>query len=143
MRNRRGSYEWRTVEFHPAPAGWRVGLPPWPGQEDCVEVAMPGWLVQEEMFYDHSTDGYVVEASEDGLPIPRTRRIVASLLVEGTVEAVDDEAHAGDVFVVLGPYEQFTEAHRECLKEEAAIRRQREQERRGRAALDAAARSGR
>jgi len=111
-------WQWVTVDFQPAPTGWRVlfsveehgasvpidsAVPPTGLCSEVVSVA--GWLVQVEQAYDRATETVAhVEGPED-----RARRVVPGVCVDGDafgyeVTAVDEYECSNVHFVtVLAP----------------------------------------
>lgn len=85
------NYEFRTVDFRPAPPGWRIAY----ATADGTRVKpMPGWLIREEVEYD--TDTYDVVARTGA------RDVVAAHLVGSEAERADGH---DDFWRVLGPGE--------------------------------------
>lgn len=85
-------YRFRTVDFRPAPEGWRIA---WI-TEDRLDIApMPGWIIREEFEYDspNSDDGRSTGA----------RDIVAARVEDWGVEPV--ESVDGGFWFILGPGE--------------------------------------
>jgi hypothetical protein len=94
---------WQTLDFRPAPAGWRVA---WIWDNDHYEVTpVAGWLLQERYYFDED-DEYV---DADVPRMGRPRRAIPAIVSEGsgfTAEAIDE--NVGDsrsVWRVLSPDE--------------------------------------
>lgn len=84
-------FKFRTVDFRPAPPGWRIAFATTLGP---VVEPMPGWLIREEVEYDTRT--------EDVVACTGSREVVATIVVES--EAAPADSHP-DFWHVLGPGE--------------------------------------
>lgn len=82
-------YRFRTVDFRPAPPGWRVVFLDGTGR--AAITPMPGWLIQEE-----------VEVEGDEERPTGTRDVVASYVEENGVEPIRGDAY---FWYVLAPGE--------------------------------------
>jgi hypothetical protein len=102
---RRSTYVWwQTVDFRPAPPGWRV-VSLFGENFDVVSVEhMPGWLIQDQYVIDRDTDQVV---ADDSSGLPRSRRVVPGVSVEGhdwAVTPADDFVHPDpNTWLVLPP----------------------------------------
>jgi hypothetical protein len=100
------NHEFRTVDFRPAPRGWRLVYATIRGPR--IEP-LPGWLIREEVEYD--TDTYEVVARTGD------RDVVPGHLVDGEIQP----AHRHENFWhVLGPGQD-----QPSLKQTAAEMRRR------------------
>lgn len=92
---------WQTVDFRPAPPGWRV-VALFGDRRDVLP--MPGWLIQERYLLDDNDK--VVPEPDDGIR-GRQRRIAPGLTVEGynwCVEPSDENTPDVDnTWMVLAP----------------------------------------
>lgn len=84
-------YKFRTVDFRPAPTGWRIAFAT---NDGPVIEPMPGWLIREEIEYDTRTADVVTRTG--------FREVVAAIVVES--EASPATEHP-DFWHVLGPSE--------------------------------------
>jgi len=87
---------WRTLDFKPAPPGWRV-IYLNPGDREVLPMA--GWLVQDSYLLDLAT----TEEHEDDTT---ERRVIAAVCTDAegwTVRAVDDDED--HLWTVLAPGE--------------------------------------
>lgn len=86
-------YRLRTVDFRPAPEGWRTA---WITSEGLEVTPMPGWLVREESEHDSHN-------SDDGRSTGY-RDVIATRVEDYGIEAIDPI----DVsfWFVLGPGER-------------------------------------
>ena len=85
---------WRTIDFRPAPAGWRaIGLSEDEDGRGWYSLALPGWLIQEECRYAGAA---MDEPAED-----RDRRIVAAFDENGRLWEADESMT--DFWYVVGP----------------------------------------
>lgn len=92
-------YQWETVDFRPAPAGWRLVY--WFPDEQKMELRpCPGWLIQEQRAYD--SDTYESATTYDDSP--PDRRVVAATIGSGSIH-VDDEVDDATLYGVIGPGE--------------------------------------
>ena len=92
---------WKTIDFRPAPAGWRVVSL----FEDRRSVLpMPGWLIQERYLID--AHDKVVSEPNDGT-YGRERRVAPGITVEGydwCVQPTDENMRDLDAtWMVLAP----------------------------------------
>ncbi|MEU9183355.1 hypothetical protein AB0D14_02055 [Streptomyces sp. NPDC048484] len=85
-------YRFRTVDFRPAPEGWRIA---WLTQGRLDIAPMPGWIIREEFEFDSST-------SEDGRSTG-ARDIAAARVEDWGVEPI--EATDSGFWFILGPGE--------------------------------------
>ena len=83
------SDRWRTIDFRPAPAGWRLAMLVLPelATRGFELVDLPGWLVQED-------------ATDQREPDDRDRRVVAAYCDAGELIAADELAN---FWYVLSP----------------------------------------
>jgi hypothetical protein len=113
---------WNTIDFRPAPPGWRVVFL-WDKQREVLPIA--GWLIQER-YSQGSQDPYPLSDAlgDDEKVFGRRRRVIAGTAVKGygwVVQAIDDNLDdVADVWRILGPGEP--EATDEEEKEERAAR---------------------
>src|SRR5258708_3802513 len=71
---------WVTVDFRPAPAGWRIAFL-FPDHGGAATMPMPGWVVQEEVGSQFESD------------TPTSRQVVAAMIVDGKImSALDNPA---------------------------------------------------
>lgn len=89
-----GWYEWHTLGFMAAPAGWHLVY-----LDDAGEIStrpMPGWLIQEEVAHDRWQPS--LEYGQLARPV---RRVVAAAETRGFIEVA---AGSDDTFwCVIGP----------------------------------------
>lgn len=84
-------YRFRTVDFRPAPPGWRIAFATTLGP---IVEPMPGWLIREEVEYDTRTEDFVTCTG--------SREVVAAQVVEGEASSVTENP---EFWCVLGPGE--------------------------------------
>ncbi|MFJ7242352.1 hypothetical protein ACIQWB_35235 [Streptomyces olivaceus] len=85
-------YRWRTVDFRPAPDGWRTAWITRDGLEICT---MPGWLIREEIEHaspnsDGQSTGY--------------RDVIASRIDHNGIEPIETVSDAS-FWYILAPGE--------------------------------------
>ncbi|MFF9153832.1 hypothetical protein ACF1AB_16565 [Streptomyces sp. NPDC014846] len=86
-------YRYRTVDFRPAPDGWRTA---WITRDGLAVMPMPGWIVQEEVEHnDQHTD--------DGRPTGH-RNVVAGRIEDNGIEPIECAVDR-EFWLVLGPGE--------------------------------------
>ncbi|KUL26611.1 hypothetical protein [Streptomyces regalis] len=85
-------YRFRTVDFRPAPPGWRIAFATILGP---VVEPMPGWLIREEIECDTDT-GDVIKRTG-------SREVVAALVVESEASPAYDDP---GFWHLLGPGER-------------------------------------
>lgn len=94
------SFQWNTVDFRPAVAGWRVLYLDTTTDVGVVETAMPGWLIQESVWVkDGPTHQGIVSLAERPYP---SRRVLAADVRRGELVAASEHVN---FWVVLGPGE--------------------------------------
>lgn len=94
------SYQWRDIDFRPAPAGWRVIFVA-PKPPHWFSRPLAGWIIQEQAHLDHR--GHV--EADNLAASDRDRRIVAGVHdPEGqlVLEAAISDWY-GEVWLVVGP----------------------------------------
>lgn len=84
-------YQFRTVDFRPAPPGWRIAYATSDGPRT---EPMPGWLIREEVECDTHT-GDVIKRTG-------SREVVAAQIVESEASPVYDDHK---FWCLLGPGE--------------------------------------
>ena len=102
---RRMSMAWRTVDFRPAPPGWRVLAIFHQGKRDGIPMA--GWLIQDAVEYDNATDTAVRPSTSLGPAGGTDRRVIPAVVNPGfgwQVEPLDWEP-GSNTWKVLGPGE--------------------------------------
>lgn len=85
-------YRFRTVDFRPAPEGWRIA---WIIKNRLDIAPMPGWIVREEFEYDSPN-------SDDGRSTG-SRDVVATRVEDYGIEPI--EASDRSFWFILGPGE--------------------------------------
>lgn len=85
-------YRFRTVDFRPAPEGWRTA---WITPSGLYIAPMPGWVIREEFEYDSPN-------SDEGRSTG-SRDIVAARVEDYGIEAID--AADRSFWLILGPGE--------------------------------------
>ncbi|MFF4836584.1 hypothetical protein [Streptomyces sp. NPDC001315] len=84
-------YRFRTVDFRPAPEGWRTA---WITADGLDVLPMPGWLVREEFEYDSPN-------SDDSARSTGYRDVIAARVEDYGIEAID--ATDTSFWFILGP----------------------------------------
>lgn len=88
------NYDFRTIDFRPAPPGWRIAYTITP-EEPRIEP-MPGWLIREEVEIRYEGETCEVIARTG------TREVVAARMDEAEVAPATNDV---DFWCVLGPGE--------------------------------------
>ncbi len=94
-RRRQYSIMWRTVDFRPAPPGWRVYAF---FEEKLIVEPIAGWLIQDAFLYDSESDAVVPDETAKRTGGPE-RRVIPGISVAGyswSVEPIDEGTQPDD-----------------------------------------------
>ena len=106
--------ERRTIDFRPAPSGWRLVYLADDDPAGYATVPMPGWLVLEEVNSDKNGD---LDTQRTLPPGDRWRTVVVAASDGANLYPADD---AENFWMALGPGE--SEPPAQLVKEEKASR---------------------
>jgi len=114
MADKRPSDWWNTIDFRPAPPGWRA-IYLHPGEREVVPIA--GWLIQERYTQHGQSPPRLVDTlNEDEQVFGRQRRVIPGFVsIDGdwTVRPIDMYDNGTDVWYVLAPGDPEPDASEE------------------------------